>query len=38
MSFQAYLDAVEQKTHKTPSQLLEQARSKGFNKGAYDNK
>jgi hypothetical protein len=38
MSFQAYLDAVELKTQKTPSQLLEQAQSKEFNKGAYDNK
>lgn len=32
MTFQAYLDAVELKTQKTPSQLLEQAQSKGFNK------
>jgi hypothetical protein len=30
MSFQAYLDAVEIKTGKTPRQLLEVARSKGF--------
>lgn len=31
MTFQAYLDAVELKTQKTPNQLLEQARIKGFN-------
>jgi hypothetical protein len=30
MSFQAYLDAVEQKTGLTPRQLLEIARKKGF--------
>lgn len=30
MSFQAYLDAVETKTGKTPRQLLDIARSKGF--------
>lgn len=30
MSFQAYLDAVETKTGKTPRQLIEIARSKGF--------
>ncbi|WEJ34867.1 DUF4287 domain-containing protein [Devosia sp. SD17-2] len=30
MSFQAYLDAVETKTGKTPRQLLDIARAKGF--------
>ena len=30
MSFQAYLDAVEDKTGLTPRQLLETARSKGL--------
>lgn len=30
MSFQAYLDAVEAKTGKTPRQLMEIARTKGF--------
>lgn len=30
MSFQAYLDAVETKTGKTPRQLVEEAKSKGF--------
>lgn len=30
MSFQAYLDAVEQKTGLTPRQLLDIARQKGF--------
>jgi len=30
MSFQAYLDAVETKTGKTPRQLLDEARAKGF--------
>ncbi|MBO3094718.1 DUF4287 domain-containing protein [Cellulomonas dongxiuzhuiae] len=30
MSFQAYLDAVEEKTGLTPRQLLEQARERGF--------
>lgn len=30
MSFQAYLDAVEDKTGLTPRQLLEIARQKGF--------
>lgn len=33
MSFQAYLDAVETKTGKTPRQLVEEARSKGFDAG-----
>lgn len=30
MSFQAYLDAIEEKTGLTPRQLLEQARERGF--------
>lgn len=30
MSFQAYLDTIEQKTGKTPLELLEIAKSKGF--------
>lgn len=30
MSFQAYLDAVEDKTGLTPRQLIEQAKSRGF--------
>ena len=30
MSFQAYLDTIEDKTGKTPRELLEIARSKGF--------
>ena len=30
MSFQAYLDAVETKTGKTPRQLISEAESKGF--------
>jgi hypothetical protein len=30
MSFQAYLDAVEAKTGKTPRALLEEAQAKGF--------
>ena len=32
MSFQAYLDAVEAKTGKTPMQLITLAKKKGFNK------
>lgn len=31
MSFQAYLDNVEQKTGKTPEELITIAKSKGFN-------
>jgi hypothetical protein len=31
MSFQAYLDNVEQKTGKTPRQFIELAKEKGFN-------
>ena len=30
MSFQAYLDTLEEKTGKTPRELLDQAKSKGF--------
>ena len=30
MSFQAYLDAIEDKTGKTPRQLVEEAEAKGF--------
>lgn len=30
MSFQAYLDAIEQKTGKTPFELVELAKSKGL--------
>ena len=30
MSFQAYLDNIEQKTGKTPIELIELARSKGY--------
>ena len=30
MSFQAYLDAVEKKTGKTPQQLLDEAAARGF--------
>lgn len=30
MSFQAYLDAIEKKTGKTPKELLELAQKKGF--------
>jgi hypothetical protein len=30
MSYQAYLDAVEAKTGKTPQQLLDEARSRGY--------
>ncbi len=30
MSFQAYLDAVEDKTGKTPRELVDEARAKGF--------
>lgn len=31
MSFQAYLDNIEQKTGKTPQELVDLARVKGFN-------
>jgi Domain of unknown function (DUF4287) len=30
MSFQAYLDAIEDKTGKTPRQLVEEARARGW--------
>ena len=30
MSFQAYLDAIETKTGKTPQQLLDEAASRGY--------
>jgi hypothetical protein len=32
MSFQAYLDNIETKTGKTPSDFIELAKAKGFNK------
>jgi hypothetical protein len=33
MSFQAYLDAVEEKTGLTPRQIVEQAHARGFGPG-----
>ncbi|MEA4945168.1 MAG: DUF4287 domain-containing protein [Propionicimonas sp.] len=30
MSFQAYLDTIEKKTGKTPRQLLDEAKARGF--------
>ena len=30
MSYQAYLDALEQKTGKTPQQLLDEAAARGY--------
>ena len=30
MSYQAYLDAIEAKTGKTPQELLDEARSRGY--------
>ncbi len=36
MSFQAYLDNIEAKTGKTPRQLVEEAKQKGFD--AHDTK
>ena len=30
MSYQAYLDAIEKKTDRTPQQLLDEAAAKGF--------
>jgi hypothetical protein len=30
MSFQAYLDTIEKKTGKTPRQLVEEAKARGF--------
>jgi hypothetical protein len=32
MTFQAYLDNIEQKTGKTPNELLDRASAKGFGK------
>lgn len=32
MSFQAYLDNIEEKTGKTPQELINEAGKKGFNK------
>lgn len=32
MSFQAYLDAIEKRTGKTPSELIAMANAKGFDK------
>lgn len=32
MSFQAYLDNIELKTGKTPNELIELSKAKGFNK------
>lgn len=34
MSFQAYLDNIEQKTGKTPLEFMELAKSKGYNEPA----
>jgi hypothetical protein len=31
MSFQAYLDNIEEKTGKTPQELIDEANAKGFN-------
>ena len=33
MSFQAYLDAIETKTGKTPRQIVEQAKARGYDGG-----
>lgn len=33
MSYQAYLDAIEAKTGKTPQQLLDEASSRGYGPG-----
>ena len=33
MSFQAYLDAIEDKTGRTPRQLVDEATAKGFGPG-----
>jgi len=33
MSYQAYLDAVEEKTGKTPAEIVELARAQGFELG-----
>ena len=32
MSFQAYLDTIEKKTGRTPRQLVDEARAKGFDR------
>jgi hypothetical protein len=32
MSFQAYLDNIEEKTGKTPQEFIDQAKAKGFDK------
>lgn len=32
MSFQAYLDTIEEKTGKTPQQFIDEAKAKGFDK------
>lgn len=34
MSFQAYLDAVEDKTGRTPAEIVELARAQGFAQGS----
>ncbi len=34
MSFQAYLDAIEEKTGKTPSELISLANARGFDKNS----
>ena len=34
MSFQAYLDAIEDKTGRTPRELVEQAKERGFDSPA----
>lgn len=33
MSYQAYLDAIEKRTGRTPQQLLDQAESRGYGPG-----
>lgn len=33
MSYQAYLDAIEKKTGRTPQQLLDEAESRGYGPG-----
>jgi hypothetical protein len=32
MSFQAYLDNIEEKTGKTPQEIIDEAKAKGFDK------
>ena len=34
MSYQAYLDAIEKKTGRTPQQLLDEAATRGYGPGA----